>query len=333
MNARQMTILAIVAVISVGAAAAVLRTDTTVIGADRRGESVLPTLRTKANEITAITIRDGAGTLSLDRRDNGFVAADSGYPVKTDPVRDLVASSIELTFEEARTSDPARYADLGIADPGGAGGGKEITVRTGGGDLADFVVGNRDSTVGGAGGGVFIRIKDQPQTWLARGGVRLPASRSEWFAPVDFDVKRSEIKSISLSGGQRETVTANAEKPGELTLANVPEKHVAETFKVSRLSTLVDSFSFQDVRKRTKPADDPRRMVVEAADGLRLTFTSVGALADGWVQIAAEATGDAKQDHAKAINAKVAAYDFRLPANQAELLGWTLADLTSEQKS
>lgn len=333
MNSRQLAVLALLAVISVGATAAVLRSGTTTVAADRRGEPILPALRSKTRDITAIVVRDGADTLSINRGDNAFVTADSGYPVKTDAVRDLVVSTIELTYEEARTSDPERYVDLGLADPGAAGAGKEITVRAGGGDVADFIVGNRDSTVGGAGGGVFIRIKGQPQTWLARGGVRLPATRADWFVPVDFDIKRSEIKSVALSGGGRDAVTANADKPGELTLVGVPEKRVAETFKVSRLATLVDAFSFQDVRKRTAPGEDPRRMVVDTEDGIRLTFTSVGALPDGWVQITAEATNDAKQDKAKAINAAVAAYDFRLASNQAELLGWTMADLTSEQKS
>jgi hypothetical protein len=54
----------------------------------------------------------------IERRGNRFVASDSGYPVKTDAARDVVASSAGLTFQEARTSDPARYGDLGLADPG-----------------------------------------------------------------------------------------------------------------------------------------------------------------------------------------------------------------------
>ena len=341
MKASHLTALAALAVISVGATAAVLRTSAPTVASDRRGERVLPSLVTRANDITAITVREGADTLAIERRDNRFVTAESGYPVKTDAVRELVASSGELRFEEARTSDPTRYADLGLADPGttdtgkdgAATAGKEVAFRAAGAELADMVVGNRDATVGGAAGGVFVRLKGGPQTFLARGSVQLPSTRSDWFVGVDFDVKRSEIKKIELAGGGREGVTASAEKPGELTLANVPEKRVADTFKVSRLATLVESFSFQDVRKATKPADDARRMVVEAEDGLRLVFTSLGDITEGWVQVAAEATDDAKQAKAKLIASKVDGFDFRLPSNQAELLGWTNADLTNEQKS
>jgi len=333
MNAKQLTVLAVLAAICVAATAVVLRTGAPTVASDRRGESVVPALTGKANDITAITVREGAGTLSIERRGNGFVAADTGYPIKTDAVRDLVASSAELTYEEVRTGDPARHGDLGLADPGATDGGKEIGFGTAGGQIADFVVGNRDTTVGGAAGGMFIRVKGAPQTFLARGSVRLPSTRAEWFVPVDFDVKRSEIKTIALAGGGRDAVTVTAEKPGEFKLADVPEKRVADTFKVSRLATLVDSFAFQDVRKATTPADDARHMTVDAEDGLRLVFTVVGDITDGWVQITAEATGDAKQDKAKAIAAKVAGYDFRLTSNQAEMVGWTVTDLTDEQKS
>jgi hypothetical protein len=51
------------------------------------------------------------------------------------------------------------------------------------------------------------------------------------------------------------------------------------------------------------------------------------------VHIAAEATSDAAKDKAKLIASKVEGYDFRLPSHQAEVLGWTMNDLTDEKKS
>src|SRR5260370_25450009 len=335
MNANHLVSLAGRAAIAFAATAWLLQPGAPPVAADRRGETVVPSLAAKANDITGLSIHDSAGTLAMERRDNRFVAADSGYPIKTDPVRDVVASSADLSFQEVRTSDPARYGDLGLADPGAKDAGKEITFRTAGGDLASFVVGNRDTTVGGPTGGVFIRLKGQPQTFLARGDVRLPVVRSDWFVSFDLDVKRNEIKKVELTGRGRDDVTAsaNADKPGELGLPDEPDKRNACTFKVSRLATLVESFTFQDVRKATKPADDARRMVVDAGEGLRLILTTVADITEGWLQIAAEATSDAAKDKdkAKLIASKVDGYDFRLPSNQAEILGWTVTDLTDEQ--
>jgi len=337
MNPKHLTTLAAVAAISIATTAWVLRTSAPTVASDRRGENVLPSLLAKANDITQISIRDGASTFVIERRDNRFVASDSGFPVKPDTASDVVASSAELTFQEARTSDPARYGDLGLAEPGAKDGGKEITFRTAGGELASLLVGNSDTTVGGPAGGVFIRLKGQPQTFLARGNVRLPlaADRSGWFIPVSFDIKRSEVKKVELTGGGRGGVTLlpDAQKPGMFVLADVPEKRTPDNLQASLLVSLINSFTFQDVRTATKPAADARRMVAEAGDGLQIVFTVVGELTEGWVHVAAEATNDAAKDKAALINSKVEGYDFRLRSNEADRLGWTMADLSVEQKN
>jgi hypothetical protein len=333
MNARQLIVLAGLAIVSVVATAAVMKTSATIVASDRRGEAVVAALRTRANELTGLTVRDGDATMAIERRDNRFVAAESGYPVKLDTVRDIVTSSAELGFEEARTSDPARYGDLGLADPGKESAGKEIVFRAGNVEIADIIVGNRDATVGSARGGQYVRFKGQPQTWLARGTVQLPANRTAWFVPVDFDVKRIEIKKLELAGGGRDAVTAvvPSDKPGEFTLENLPKERSPDTFKISRLATLIDAFSFQDVRRASAAAPPDARHFVAEADGLRLTLTNVGALSDGWVQVTAEATNDAKREQAKAITAKTEGFEFRLPSQQTEILSWTVDDVTDEQ--
>src|SRR5262249_37612147 len=139
MNTKHLTTLAVLAAVSIAATAWVLRTSAPTMASHRRGEMVVPSLVAKATDITGLSIRDSVGTLAIERRDNHFVTADSGYPIKTDAVRDVVATSAELSFQEARTSDPARYGDLGLADPGAKDAGKEVTLRTAGGDLATFI--------------------------------------------------------------------------------------------------------------------------------------------------------------------------------------------------
>jgi len=334
MNPKHLTTLAVLAAMSIAITAWVIRTSAPTVASDRRGENIAPSLLAKASDITGLSIRDGADTFAIERRDNRFVAADSGYPVKTDAVGDVIASSAGLTFEEARTSDPARYGDLGLADPGFKDAGKEVTFRTAGGELASLLVGNSDTTVGGPSGGVFIRLKGQPQTFLVRGSVRLPGGRSSWFVPMSFDVKLSEIKKVELTGGGRDGITLlpNTETRGQFVLADVPEKRTPENLKASLLANSVANFRFQDVRKATTPAADARRMVVEAGEGLQIVFTALGELTEGWVHITAEATNDAAKDKAKLITSKVEAYDFRLPSSEADHLGWTMTDLTVEQK-
>jgi hypothetical protein len=354
MNPKHLTPLAVVAILSIAATAVTLNNGTATIASDRRGETVLPSLLAKANDITALSIRDQTGTFAIERQDPRrcapiaagpqsprpcFVAVDSGYPVKTDLVSDLVSSSETLTYEESRTSDPQRYGDLGLADPDtkdakdAKDAGREIAFRTAAGELADFIVGKTDPSTGSVGGGEFIRLKSEPQTFLTRGSVRVPAARSEWFVAFDLNIKRNEITKVVVTGGGRDDVTATAapDKPGTLRLETVPEKRTPEDFKIDRLATMVEGFTFQDVRKSTEGAGDSRHMIVYAGDDVRLTFTSVGKLSDGWVRIAVKASG-AASEKAQLLESRVQGFDFKLPANLTEILGWTVTDLTSEPK-
>jgi Domain of unknown function (DUF4340) len=348
MNPKHLTTLAALAAISILTTAWVMRTSAPTVASDRRGEVVVPSLLAKASDIVGLSIRDGADTFVIERRDNRYVASDSGYPVKTDAVGEVIASTAGLTFQEARTSDPARYGDLGLAESGAENAGKEITFRTAGGELASLVVGKSDTTVGGPSGGAFIRLKGQPQTFLVRGSVRLPPSDGHvgWFIPISFDVKRSEIKKVELTGGGRDTVTVLASteapelaaglpggaRPGQFVLANVPEKRTPDHLRAGLLPSLVDNFKFQDVRRATKPAADARRMVTEVGDGLQIVFTALGELPEGWVHITVEAKNDAAKDKAKLITSKVEAYDFRLRSDEADRLGWTMDKLSVEPK-
>ena len=181
MNAKQLTALAVLAAVSVAATALVLRTGAPTVASDRRGEKVRAVARRpRANEITGLTVRDGADTLAIERRDNRFVAADSGYPIKIDPVRDLVAQQrrIVLRGSAHQRSGALRRSRARRSGRQGRQGrsARRSRCAPAGGELASFVVGSRDATVGGAAGGVFIRLKGQPQTFLARGNVQLPSS-------------------------------------------------------------------------------------------------------------------------------------------------------------
>jgi hypothetical protein len=336
MHSNHLKTIAALAAISIAITAWVLRTSAPTVASDRRGESVVPSLLAKAKDITGLSIRDGGDTFVIERRDNGFVASDSGYPVKNDAVGDVVASTAGLTFEEARTSDAARYGDLGLGDPGAKDGGKEIAFRTAGGELASLLVGNSDTTVGGQSGGVFVRLKGQPQTYLVRGSVRLPpGGRSGWFVPITFDVRRAEITKVELSGGGRDGVTLlqDPKVRGSFLLADVPEKRTPDNLQASLLPSIVDKFAYEDVRRATKPPADARRMVIEVGESLQIVFTTLGEITKGWVHVTAEATKDAAKDKAALINSKVEGYDFRLPSTEAERLGWTKTDLSVEQKS
>ena len=338
MNVKQTGVLAVLALAAMGGTAVSMRSGTQGFATDRRGETIFPNIVSRLNDVASITIRDHEKTFTAEKRADGFVEKDSGYPVKGDLFRDLAVGVAMLTYEETKTATPARYRDLGLAEPGAAPDavGRQVTLRDGGGAImANVVVGNRDATVGGARGGLYMRLPDQAQTWVARGDLRVPAPHAAWFEINLTNIGRDALAAIKISGGGLDEIVASAEKQGDdLKLVNVPEGMAADSSKIMRLSFMVDPISFQDVRKpEGAPAADGRRMVATSRNGVRISYAVIGKLADGWVRFTVEATSDGGHAEAATLKSKMEGYDFKLSANEIEMLGWQLKDVTTEPKT
>jgi hypothetical protein len=337
MNVKQIGILTVLAALAVGAAGYTLRTGSQGFATDKRGQPVFPGLVQRANDVASVTIRDAERSYTIEKRDDGFYDKDSNYPAKADAFRDVVSGAALLAFEETKTADPTRYADLGLADPGAAPDsvGRQVTLRDAKSDvLASLVVGNRDTTVGGAAGGSYIRLGDQKQTWLVRGEVRAPVPQAAWFEINLVNIGRDALAGLRISGGGLDEIIAVSEKKGDdLKVANAPEGRETDSGKAMRLSFMVDPISFQDVRKpKGEPMPDARRMVVTSRNGYRVTYTSIGDVADGWVRFAVDATEDAGKAEADELRKKVAGFEFKLAQHEIDMLKWGLMDVTTEVK-
>ncbi len=337
MNVKQTGILAVVAAAAVIATALSQHTSTQGFATDKRGEAVFPNMVAKLNDVASVTIRDSEKTFTVEKRDDGFVAQDSNYPVKGDLFRDLAVGVAMLAYEETKTANPARYADLGLAETGAAPDtvGRQVTLKDAkGATMANVIVGNRDQTVGGARGGLYMRLPDQPQTWVARGDLRVPAPHAAWFEINLTNVGRDALADLKISGGGLDEIAASSEKKGaDLKLANAPEDREADTSKVMRLSFMVDPISFQDVRKQEgAAAADARTLTVTSRNGVRITATVLGALGDGWVRYKVEPTSEEGNAEAAELKKKMEGFDFKLGPNEIEMLGWGMKDVTTEPK-
>ena len=138
-----------------------------------------------------------------------------------------------------------------------------------------------------------------------------------------------------MTGGGLDEIKVASEKSGDdLKLLNAPDEKDGDSSKIMRLSFMVDPISFQDVRKpEGAPAADGRRMVATSRNGVRISYAVIGKLADGWVRFTVEATSDGGHAEAATLKSKMEGYDFKLSANEIEMLGWQLKDVTTEPKT
>lgn len=198
--------------------------------------------------------KDGVVETASILREAGVwrVAEQNGYPADTGKVRDFILSLAELTLVEAKTSDPARYARLGVSDV--AGEGSEATrVRLLGRDgdaLVDALIGNERT--GGTGGSMlYLRQSDDARSWLVQGQVDDVHRIASWTDEAVIDIGADQIQEIRLTAPNGNVLevrrTEEAEKPFEL-VNMPPDRQFATFYTLNEITDGLADLTFEDVR-------------------------------------------------------------------------------------
>ena len=80
---------------------------------------LLPQLRDRVNDVTAITLTGANAEVlaTLKRGNDGWsIAEKSGYPADLAKIRESCCRLDQATLIEPKTTNPARYAELGVDD-------------------------------------------------------------------------------------------------------------------------------------------------------------------------------------------------------------------------
>ncbi len=338
MTPKSFLALAAITVFAVAVAAMTIMSNRVGNAVAERGGSLLPDLITNANTIARMTVRDGSETTTIERKDSKFIDA-SGFPIKQEVARDLVASLSLLRIEERKTADPKRYAELDLADPGtDQGSGKAVKLEDKNGhEVANVIIGRTDHTVGGISGGQFVRAVGNNQSYLVRGSVKLPYNRPGWFDTKLFDAGKNRIEKATLTDSKGARIEfALAED--KLNLTNLPEDKTADDAKLDRLLRAMKSIDFENVRKSSESNGTIRaRLTFETQNGLSITIGAVEPAAgssddvnEDWVRITARSLKDEAKSELEKLNAKFKGYEFKLNSSDNEVLGWTMKDLLTQ---
>src|SRR6187431_994052 len=84
------------------------------------GQPVLMALKTQLNEVTEVRISRGDGSkTTLKKQPMGWIVGEREYAADSGKVRKLLIDLSSLETVEIKTSDPAKYAQLGVEDTTG----------------------------------------------------------------------------------------------------------------------------------------------------------------------------------------------------------------------
>ena len=279
-----------------------------------------PDLAAQVNNIEQIRISRGDGSLvTLQRSPAGWQVKERHYAADSGKVRKLLLDLMALEILEEKTSDPQRYAVLGIDAP---------TAPAAAGTLLElFAGGNTGGTpafalVAGKSAGsreIYARRPGDKPGLLLRPALVVDAMPARWLDTTLIDIKAGAIRQLQATPatGTAWTLSRAAASDADLALDRGQAK-IAPTPDPNVVTGLLGSFaslSFEDVRDGAAPAVPAvERLQLQTFDGLTLDIAGLHEGEKRWVRIDAAAGSGAGRSSAERIQRLVKGHEFEIPA-------------------
>ncbi len=273
MNAKTLTTLAAAAAVALGAAIWINSANAPVSEESAKDKPLLPGLRDDLNKIDALGVGGAGGKayVTLKRGGEGWqVAEKSNYPADMGKLREYLYKLGDAKVLDTKTSNPKRYADLGVEDPIDPNA-KSVLVTLGGAkDLPKLIVGLYN---GQGGGGTFVRREGEAQSLLASGNLLAEKDAAAWIRHDLIDIDSNKIKEVRLTGldGKTLRVYKDQKSDGNFKVADVPKgRELASDFVANGLGSGLSNLRADDVAaaKDSAPPEKTYKARYLGFDGL-----------------------------------------------------------------
>ncbi len=354
MSARTLKILGVAVVVLF---AAVFLLDRQQNSGGKANELLFPDLKTQLDAVTGVTVTDADSEVTLAREgERWIVPGKGGYEANTAVLRDLLVAIAEARKVEQKTSNSEYYDRLGVLPPDEEGSSGILVETAGPGAAAvSLILGEavqREYR--------YARIPDEAQSWLIDRNPDIPDDAGGWLVPEIVDIPSSRIRSVSITHGDGEAINLykTSEDAVNFEFEQVPEgRELSYPSVGNSIATAVGGLELEDVR----PAGEGEApegaatatTVYTTFDGLQLTVDSTTANDETWIGLearvvpmeaedASETDPGAEQtegtttpdpaEQADTINARVAAWEYRIPQYKANQLTRRWEDLLTAQE-
>ncbi|MBM3538800.1 MAG: DUF4340 domain-containing protein [Alphaproteobacteria bacterium] len=358
MKSSHVIALGIVAAVAVGGAVAVSLSGPG-SNTPSASERVFPALAGRINDVTSLSVARKDESVTVTRKGDAWVVpAKHDYPAAFDKVRRLLLDLSDLRPLEQKTSSPALFASLELEDLSQADAKSTlVTLKdAGGGEILATYVGKQRFGRGTGGDGTYVRRAGGNETWLAKGRVQPDKGLLNWLDKNLSDVARERVAAITVVHADGAKVEVAREKVSDKNFAlknQVPEgKKVKSEWDINNLASPFERLELEDVRPLSEilvVAGGPYGEIT-TFDGMIVRADLVEADAQTWVKLSAryqapaaepseeekkegklKSAGEVKEE-VEALNAKVAAWAYRLPDWKTDNLRKKLSDLVEEEK-
>jgi Domain of unknown function (DUF4340) len=162
--------------------------------ADTTGLPVFPGLAGDLNAVTAVSLQKGSATPSVTLHRNGdiwTVAERADYPADLTKLRKLLISLGDAKVIEEKTSDPQRFAGIGVDEPASGATGVLIIVTTPT-EKRSLIVGKS------IGGGNFVRRPTETKSYSVEPGISADADPHYWIDAHLLNIASAQIQDLNV---------------------------------------------------------------------------------------------------------------------------------------
>ncbi|HWK46137.1 MAG TPA: DUF4340 domain-containing protein [Stellaceae bacterium] len=303
---------------------------------------VFPTLKDWVGTAARIVIKGADGTVTLDRGSAApgagepqaawTVAEKSGYPASAASVQQLVNSLQTLRYVEPKTRRPDLFPRLEVEEAGKPEAkSRQVEVFDGNGArIAGVIIGK--AHYGGALGGddgVYIRLPEDAQSWLAQPPVTVSSDVLGWIDRRVTDIDPGRVQSVALTGPDGKTLTiGRATATDMLSVRELPPNTKLKSGDpVVAIGAAFRGVELTDVRPATQLGTTGASSAqLVTLDGLTVNLALVDQDGGTWAIVTASGTGDAAKEAAD-LAAATKGWAYKLPTGKASVLKTRLAEL------
>jgi hypothetical protein len=253
--------------------------------------AILPALADALNDIERVTIvkAGGEAAATLERRpDRWIVVERDGYAADTTKLRQNLRALSEAKILEAKTSNPALYAKLGVADVTAAdASGVAVSFSAAGKELPTLILGDAEGTKHR-----YVRRAGEAQSYLIDRDPEFPKTAAQWLDPLILDVRGPRVRQVTIKHPDGDTVMVSKTDTSQANydVAAIPKgRELLYPGVANVIGNALRELHLEDVQRATAPpaGDQPIEFEFQTFDGLVVRGAGVKANNEAWVTFTA----------------------------------------------
>ncbi len=342
MRARTFNILILLVIVSVAAAAYIVSRSADDPRFEKIGQPVFPGLIDQVNDISELNVAGAKGSITIRRTGKSWRVVESrDHPANPKEVFKAIVGIAELKYFEPKTERVEKLARLRLDDPSKPGSkAKRLTLKVGDRVVADVVVGREKSFLPGLTvGGVYFRLPNESESWLARGNPEAGDLPKDWLAREIVNIDGKRVKSVTIRHADNEIVQIL--RPNAVTaqfvLSGMPSgMKIKYASDLESLGAILEHLEMDDARHVTDRTIDWSGSIVaevETFDGVRAFLETVNRDDIDWLRIRVEAASLEVQREVRDIMKRTSGWVYMMPKYEVVPIRRRMRDLLVPEDS